>query len=429
MNKIIRLAARVLKAIFGEGFYRRTDVAGHTLEAWMAAARYGFPGRRLHVIGVTGTNGKTTTVQYISSVLGQAGYCVGASTTIHFRLGEKQWENDRNQTVTNPWHLQRLLRDMRKAGVDWAVLEVTSHALHQNRVGGVKFDMGVMTNLSPDHLDYHGTRDVGSYAASKAKLFKKARQAAVLNRDDEWYDYYHGVCGCASYSYGWSEEADVRIDQCRQKPDGAKIRLRYGERVVHTRLHMPGKFNVYNALAAAAVAFGLEIDWEQMRDGLENVAGMPGRMEPLRAGQDFGVVIDYAHTPAAFSNVFEALRSTTEGQIIAVFGGAPTHDYGGLGRTAGEHADLAIITDDEPMDADPDAIRSEVAKAAQDAGHARVREVPDRYEALAEAFAAAGPGDTVAILGLGHQMYRRIDGNRIEWNDREVAEGLLRAHS
>ncbi len=424
MNKAIRLIAKLLKRILGQGFYARTNVIGHSIEAWIAAAINGFPGLRLKIIGVTGTNGKTTSINYIASVLQAAGYKVGASTTANFRLGDEEWDNDLNATVTDPWALQKLLKRMLKERVDWVVLEVTSHALHQNRIAGTAFEMAVMTNLSPDHLDYHG--DIESYAASKAKLFKKAKRAAVLNHDDEWYQYFRQSAFHAVYSYGTNQDSDVRLDKVDLHSNSSHVKFRYGERIMELDLQLPGKFNVYNALAAAAVAFGLEVDYGDVRIGLEYLSGVPGRMEYIDAGQDFGVIVDYAHTPDAFENVLGNLRDIAKGRVIAVFGGAPTHDYQGLGEVAGRLADKVIVTEDEPMDEDPQKIRQVIYDAATKQSKAEVVEIADRKQALEAAFSEAKEGDIVALLCLGHQKYRRVEGNkRIEWDDREVAKKLL----
>lgn len=423
MDKLVRLAAKTLKKLFGQKFYQKTNVIGHTLEAWVAAAINGFPGKQLNVIGVTGTDGKTTTINFIDSILREAGFATGVSTTVNFRIGGEEWGNDQNMTVSSPWTLQKLLKRMRAADADWVVLEVTSHALHQGRVSGITFDIGVMTNLSPDHLDYHGT--VENYAAAKAKLLQKAREAVVLNRDDPWYDYFQQAPRCAVYTYGENEEASVRFDNTELRSNATRFRMRYGQRTLHIDLQLPGKFNLYNALAAATVAYGIDIDHQHVENGLESLSGVSGRMEPVHAGQDFGVIIDYAHAPDAFENVLESIRPLTEGRIIAVFGGSAMHDYAGLGTVAGKLADVVIVTDDEPMDMDPEEIRRAIVKAARESDHAEVHEVPDRREGIAGAFAMARPEDTVVLLGLGHQTYRRVGGERMPWSDREVAEELL----
>ncbi|MEX0749036.1 MAG: UDP-N-acetylmuramoyl-L-alanyl-D-glutamate--2,6-diaminopimelate ligase [Candidatus Saccharimonadales bacterium] len=396
----------------------------HFSRALLANLIYGFPARGLKVIGITGTNGKTTSANYLASILGAAGYKVGVSTTANFRIGEEAWDNELNMTTTNPFALQKLLRRMREAQVDWVVLEVTSHALSQYRTWGVPIHTAVLTNLSPDHLDYHGT--VEEYAATKAKLLCQARVATVLNRDDEWYDYFRKSAFHAAYTYGTAKEADVRLEKAKLHSDTSHIKIRYGERMMELDLQLPGKFNVYNALAAATVAFGLEIDWEDVQAGLKLLSGVPGRMEAIHTGQDFTVIVDYAHTPDAFENVLGNLRPVTKGRIITVFGGAPTHDYRGLGEAAGRLSDVVIVTDDEPMDSDPRVIREEIVEAARTAATAQVEEIADRRDGIARAFALAGADDTVALLCLGHQKYRRIgNAQRIEWDDRAVARELL----
>ncbi len=424
MNKPIRLIAKWLRKILGERFYQRTDALGHTLEAWVAAAVNGFPGKRLNVIGVTGTNGKTTAINFIDSVLRQAGYMTGVSTTVNFRVGEEEWENDRNMTVSNPWTLQKLLKRMRSEQMDWAILEATSHALEQGRLSGIAFDVGVMTNLRPDHLDYHGTME--NYAAAKAKLFRMAKRFTALNRDDEWYDYFQRQSRCTVYTYGEGEDTQVRFHDASFRPDGTGFQLQYGEETDDLRMQLPGKFNLYNALAAATVAYGLDVTTEDVVGGLEKLSGVVGRMESVEAGQKFNVIIDYAHSPDAYEDVLKSIQELTEGRVIAVFGGAANHDYTGIGMVAGRLADVAIVTDDEPMNTDPEEIRRAIVKATEESGHAEVHEVPDRREGIAGAFAMAEPEDTVVLLGLGHQSYRRVSGERIPWNDREVAEALLK---
>ena len=399
----------------------------HWLRALAANIRYGFPARGMRVIGVTGTNGKTTTVNYIAEILQAAGHRVGVSTTANFRIGDEEWLNELNMTTTDPFQLQRLLRRMRNAEVDWVVLEVTSHALDQYRVWGVPFQIATITNLTPDHMDYHGTMD--RYAACKARLLQRARQAVVLNHDDEWYEYFLQTPRHAVYSYGTNEDASVRVDRCQLSAQGAQARLRYGERVVHVDIALPGKFNVYNALAAAATAFGVEIPWQAVQTGLQRLQYVPGRMESVDAGQSFDVIIDYAHTPEAFQAVLSDIRTLTKGRVIAVFGGAPTHDYEALGRTAGANADVAVVTDDEPMQMDPEQLRQSVRTAAEEADHAEVVEVADREDAIAHAFSIAHPKDTVVLLGLGHQTCRRIGSTRMPWQERQVVEYLLEHRS
>lgn len=414
---------KILKTLIPKPVFNLLLSPYHLMRAVAANVMYGFPARKLKVIGVTGTNGKTTSINFIASILRAAGYKVGVSTTANFRIGDETWDNELNMTTTNPFALQKLLKKMKQSRVDWIVLEVTSHALKQHRTWGIPINTAVMTNLSPDHLDYHGTME--DYAGSKARLIKQAREVIVLNRDDDWYNYFRRAATHAVYTYGTHEEANVRLLKSKLNNDSSNIKIKYGERTLEADLQLPGKFNVYNALSAAAVAFGLEISWQDVSRGLGSLSGVPGRMETINAGQDFGVVVDYAHTPDAFTNVFTTIKSVTKGKIIAVFGGAPTHDYEGLGRVAGEMADIVVITDDEPMDRDPEELRAKIVAAAR-RGSAAVHDIADRRSGIKKAFELAGPDDTVALLCLGHQKYRRVAGKRIEWDDREVARELLK---
>ena len=416
---------KLLKKLLPRSLVRPLLRPYHFCRALLANIMYGFPGRNLKVIGITGTNGKTTSANFLSSVISAAGYRVGVSTTANFRIGDDAWDNELNMTTTNPFALQKLLKRMKNEGVDWVILEVTSHALDQHRIWGVPIHTAMMTNLSPDHLDYHKT--VEEYAAAKAKLLKLAQKVVVLNHDDEWYGYFRDSALHTVYSYGTHKSADIRLEKASLKADSSDIRFRYGERIMNLSLRMPGKFNVYNALAATAVAFGLDIGWKDVEKGLKGISGVPGRMEPIHAGQEFTVIVDYAHTPDAFENLLTSLRSTTKGKMITVFGGAPTHDYEGLGRVAGKLSDMVVITDDEPMGKDPDVIRSAIVENAKSMDKAKVLEIADRREGIKKAFDMAKPEDTVALLCLGHQKYRRVgEEKRIEWDDRKVARELLK---
>lgn len=392
----------------------------------MAYWKFGKPAKDLKVIGVTGTNGKTTTASYIASVLRASGAKVGLATTAQFMIGDEAWDNDLNVTVTNPYTVQKLMKRMKDAGVEWVVMEVTSHALVQHRVHGVPFHTAVMTNLSRDHLDYHGTME--KYAAAKAKLLKSARFEAVLNRDDEWYEYFAKASHQAQFTYGTNIECDVQLTKANLRADGSKIKFKYGNTEMTVDLHLPGKFNVYNAMAAAATGLGLELSPETVTKGLEDLLAVPGRMETIDEGQNFAVVVDYAHDGDAFRKVFESMKPLTRGSLIAVFGGEGERDPGrwtGMGEAAGELCDIVVLTDDEPLHEDPAKIRAAITESIKQGGQANVFEIPDREEAIAKAFKLAKPGDTVMLLALGHQKFRLVGDKRLPWDDREVARALL----
>lgn len=401
----------------------------HYGRAVAANAVHGLPARGMNVIAVTGTNGKTTTVNYIASILMAAGYKVGVSTTAVFRIGDKQWDNELNMTVTNPFALQKLLKQMKRARVQWVVLEVTSHSLHQRRVMGIPVHTAVMTNLSQDHLDYHGTMQ--SYAAAKARLLKRARKNIILNCDDDWFEFYQKLVGDRTlFTYGTGEKNDIRITKANLGAQGSKVSVNYGVEKLVLNLKLAGKFNVYNALAAAATALALSVKPEAVKVGLETLANVPGRMEAIECGQSFVAIVDYAHTPDAMENVFETLRPLTTGKLIAVFGSAGDRDRRKrplMGQIAAEHCDVAIVTDDEPHSEEAGQIRKSILKGANHThSKAKIIEIAERAAALKAAFAMAKRGDTVVILGMGHQKYRAMNEGKIEWDDREVARSLLK---
>lgn len=400
----------------------------HWSRALAANVRYGFPARGMSVIGVTGTNGKTTSAVMIATIMRDAGFKVGLSTTALFRIGSEEWVNDLNMTTTDPFALMKLLRRMRKAGVDWVVLEVTSHALAQSRVLGVPFEAAVMTNLTQDHLDYHGSMD--DYATAKAKLFKRAKRVCVLNRDDDWYNFFVQNCKVRSLSYGASEQADVRLQKANLSAKGTKLRLRgLNQHMVDVQTPMIGKFNAYNAMAAVTVCHGLGVDMEAIKAGLGEITGVPGRMEPVDTGQPFAVVVDYAHTPDAFRAIFETMRPLTKGRLIAVFGATGDRDKSKreeLGKLGAQMCDEIYITDEEPYTEDPASIIEEVAKGARKVKRgAKIHIVQERKEAIAQAFSGAKKGDAVLLLAIGHQQYRVVGTEKQPWDERKIARELL----
>lgn len=417
----------LLKKILPSWLYSPLLDPYHFLRAVAANIKYGFPARKLKVIAVTGTNGKTTTADLIASVLEAADFKVGLSTTALFKIGNETWDNDLNMTVTNPYELQALLKRMKEAQVDWVVLETTSHALSQYRIWGVPIHTAVITNLAADHLDYHKTME--RYAGAKAKLVKMAKQEVVLNRDDDWFEFFTKRSSKAHYTYGTNLECDVRLTKANLKPAGSKIGFNFGEESLVVDLKLPGKFNVYNALAAAAVGLGLQLKPSVVKRGLESLKGVPGRMEPVMAGQPFSVLVDYAHAPDAFIALFETMRPLTKGRLIAVFGGAGERDpnrWPGMGHAAGRLTDVAIVTDDEPHSEDPNKIRSIIVEAAKSEDKAKVVEEADRKQAFKIAFKMGLAGDTILLLCLGHQKYRLIGNKKVPWDDRQVAREVLK---
>lgn len=400
----------------------------HLMVAVAANVRYGFPTRNLQVIMITGTNGKTTTASLIAQMLTTAGHNVGLNSTTAYSFGGKVIPKKGSRTLADMFELQRMFKEMKQAGCDYIVLEATSQGLDQNRLWGVPCDVAVMTNLTQDHLDYHGTME--RYAAAKARLFQMRPRLIVLNRDDQWYSYFNQFPARErKVSYGTDEDATCRITNVKLSKDGSDINLLFDgahELTVHTNL--PGKFNVYNASAAAAVGYYLQLDPSQITDGIDALKTVPGRLERVDVGQPFEVLIDYAHTPDALQNVLSTLKTLTKGRLISVFGATGDRDRAKrpiMGEIAGKTADKIFVTDEETYSEDGAKIRAAILEGIKGKDRAKVTEIADRREAIAAAFKEAKKGDIVAITGMGHETERNMGGIKEPWNDPDVARQVL----
>jgi UDP-N-acetylmuramoyl-L-alanyl-D-glutamate--2,6-diaminopimelate ligase len=413
---------KLIKALIPRPLFRTIEPYGHWAEALLANIRYGFPARKLRVIGITGTNGKTTTAALVASVLEEAGYSVGVSSTAFFKIGTKYIDNELNMTVTKAFALQKLLRQMVKAKVDFAVLELTSISLAQHRSWGIKPEVAVLTNISQDHLDYHGTMEY--YVAAKQRMFRGNPKLQVLNIDDAYFADFNKLPAARTLTYGLKSGA-VTPGKLRVSPQGSSFELTYGDYSTPTNLKLAGEYNVYNALAAAAVGVGLGITADNIKVGLEAVDAVPGRMESIDEGQKFGVIVDYAHTPAALENLWKTLKAATKGRLIVVFGATGDRDKTKrpiMGAIAKAIADEIILTDEEPYTENPVDIIRQIEPGLK--GKKYQVEV-DRRKAIAAAFALAKPGDVVAITGMGHQKYKVVGDTKQPWDDRKVAREEL----
>lgn len=399
----------------------------HFLRAVVANFIYGSPAKQMHVIMVTGTNGKTTTAVLIAKILEEAGNRVGLSSTAFFQTGKEVIPNDKNMTVTNPFSLQKMLDKMRKAEVDWAVIEVTSHALSQYRTWGIPVEAAVMTNLTQDHLDYHGTME--KYAAAKGKLFAKKPNFIVLNSDDQWFEFFDKYeAKTKKVSYGTKESDECRIVSAKLGKKSSTLKLALGSEEIEVNLGLIGKFNAYNALAATATAYAIGVAPKYIKRGLEAVTNVPGRLEKIEEGQNFDVIVDYAHTPDALENSLETLKAMTKGKLITVFGATGDRDKDKrpkMGKIVGNLSDVAMVTDDEPYSEDPAKIRSEVIAGFHETA-ADMREVASRREAISMAIGQAKAGDTVYITGMGHQQFRIVGDHKEKWDDRQIAREILK---
>lgn len=404
----------------------------------ISAAFYAHPSRQLKLIGVTGTDGKTTTTFLIDAVLRAAGHRTGLVGTVAFRVGERLWDNELRRTTMDAPEIQRLLAEMVAQEVDYAVLETTSHALAQGRVVGCEYDVGVLTNVTRDHLDFHITID--NYRRAKARLFemlstaydKGIPKAAVLNADDDAYEFFRACSPKTVLSYGVEGEADVMAQGLRLSAAGSIFTAVTPSGSIDIKLRLPGAFNVYNALAALGTGLTQEIPLDSIAAGLESVAGVPGRMERVDEGQPFAVIVDYAHTPDALTKVLATLRPLTRGKLMAVFGCMGDRDQGKrpiMGRIASELADFFILTNEDPASEEPEAIVDEIEAGAVAAGRVRGQhylKIIDRREAIRTAFERARPGDVVLLSGKGHEHSMIVGEEQIPWDDRQVARELLR---
>jgi len=424
-EKVVQGVRKLLPtgAVHGlEEVYRRGRVQ-------LVSAKYGNPARSLKVIAVTGTNGKTTTVNYINEILKESGLTTAMFSTAVIEVAGKRQINDLNATVASTERMQSFFRDAKKAKVDYVVLEVTSHSLDQHKLSTVPIEVAVMTNLTQDHLDYHKTME--RYAEAKGKLFASNPKFIVLNRDDEWFDFFNQFPAEAQkITYGEHEEAEARIDRFKLYKKGSEATIVIDHQ---TKLEMatalPGKFNIYNMTAAAATAYLLGMKLTDIVEGVANLEGVPGRFERVVEGKGYDVIVDYAHTPDALQKLLEAAKSVTKNRVILVFGATGDRDKTKrpiMGEIAAKYADRIMLTDEESYNEDPQAIRDQVREGIERAGDTvRMTEIPDRHDAIAKALSIAMKGDTVLITGMGHEQFRIVNGERLPWNDGNVVREIL----
>jgi UDP-N-acetylmuramoyl-L-alanyl-D-glutamate--2,6-diaminopimelate ligase len=414
--------------------------------AHLSAEFYDHPSRELTLVGITGTNGKTSTTYLLEAILSAAGHRVGVVGTVNYRLGEDSWP----APVTTPesLDLQRLLREMRRRGASHVFLEVSSHALDLRRVDRAAFAAGVFTNLSQDHLDYH--RDLDAYFAAKARLFTEilpnggaSQGVAVLNLDDPRGRALKDAVKVPALTYGRHPESQVRPLNCRFRRDGLQVQLTtpFGELKIDSRL--VGPFNLSNILAAAATALALGLDPQAVARGIGSLAGVPGRLERFGPPQGPAVFVDYAHTPAALAQALAALQTLDFSRLLTVFGCGGDRDRTKrplMGQAAAAGSHLVIVTSDNPRTEDPEAIIRQIEPGVKAAGLAPLTEaaarrgepgylvLPDRREAIRLAVKLAQRGDAVLIAGKGHEDYQIWGSERRHFDDREEVAAALKEY-
>jgi len=413
----------------------------------LSAEFFDHPTEKLKVVGVTGTDGKTTTVHLVSDVLEAAGQRTGYATTVDFKLADHEWQNDTRQSTQEALELQEFCAELLVAGGTWGVLEATSHALALRKIRCIDVDVAVFTNLSPEHLDFHGT--LQAYLEAKGILFemlvqgrdKGVPKAAVLNADDPHWRYLADraagaadrAAGVRIISYGIDALADVQATILSADANGSKVKITAFGDSAELRLPLVGRFNVHNALAAVGAGLAAGATLGQARDALERAKPVRGRMDRIDAGQPFTVIVDYAHTPESLEKVLALLRPLTAGKLIAVFGSAGERDRTKrpmLAAVASKYADRFVITQEDPRLEDPVRILAEIEAGALEAGKQRDRDyrvIDDRTEAINAAIADAEDGDTVLLAGKGHEGSIIVGEEKRPWDEAAAARAALRA--
>ncbi len=389
------------------------NLGKHLPEAILANFRYGFPGRKIKVIGVSGTDGKTTTVNMIYQILKDAGKKVSMISTINATIAGISFDTGFHVTTPDRFQVQKFLSQSVKNGDEYMILEITSQGLDQYRAWGIPIDVGVITNITHEHLDYH--KNFENYRMAKARLIQAAR-VAILNHDDPSFSILKKLAGKKAkvVSFGLDDTSDVN-------PKQFPIMLR-----------LPGQYNLYNALAAAAVADNYGIDDKVILDSLKSFNSLSGRMEKIENNKGINIVIDFAHTPNALENVLQALRSETKGNLIAVFGAASKRDETKrpvMGQLAAKLADIVILTDEDPRFENGLDIIEQIQRGAIAAGAKLNQSLfvqPDRQKAINQAINLAKKGDTVGIFGKGHERSMSYQGKEIPWSDQEAVEKALK---
>ncbi|MHB1132446.1 MAG: UDP-N-acetylmuramoyl-L-alanyl-D-glutamate--2,6-diaminopimelate ligase [Chloroflexota bacterium] len=401
--------------------------------ALMAAAWHGRPGRRMRVVGITGTDGKTTTSTLVGAIFEAAGYNTGVITTVAATIGGRDMDTGLHTTTPDPLDFHAFMAQMAAAGVTHAVVETTSHGLDQDRTLGAEYDVAAITNVTHEHLDYHGS--FAHYRAAKAKLFQSLAttyrkrgvpKVAVLNVDDESYEFLRQFPGDVNLTYGLDHPADVRALDLAISVDG--IRLHAATPVGEISLTSPllGRYNAYNILAAVAVAVSQSVPAEAIVSGVAGVSGIAGRLDKVDAGQDFLAVVDFAHTPNALRRMLELARQLTKGRVIVTFGCAGLRDREkrpAMGEVAARLADLTVITSEDPRTEDPEAIMEAVAQGARRGGGregATYWRIADRAEAIKFAVNLARPGDLVVTSGKGHEQSMCWGTTEYPWSEHEA---------
>lgn len=443
----------LVKKIIPRNLFQSIEPMGHLAEAVTLSVLHGFPARGLKVIGVTGTNGKTTTAFMIHRMLHEAGFKVGLMTTVAYGAGMDIKPQVAHMTTASVPVLHKRIKELKEQGIEWLVLETTSHALAQHRVWGVPYSVAVLTNMTHEHLDYHKTFE--RYVAAKRMMFemtdknRKGLRVGIVNADDAQADNFaSAVANPVRYGI---ENGDVKATNVQLSSGGVAYETEIEGKTYHIKTHLPGSFNVYNSLAAVCVGHALGLTEAQVEQGIAALTGVEGRMTHIDEGQDFDVIVDYAHTPDSFEKIFKDLKPVVKGKLLVLFGSAGRRDEAKRtvqGSLAGKYADEVVVTEEDDRDMDGQEILEQIASGAEKQGKKRDENlflVHDRDKAVQFIMDRAQKGDTVLLLGKGHEKDILRNGPRaaelrhlqqddtnpervikIDWNEIEAARAALK---
>lgn len=424
---------KIVKKIIPKTVFKKIEPFGHLIESVLMNIWYGFPSHQMHVIGVTGTNGKTTTTFLIQKMLHEAGIKSAMLSTVAYGIGNEIENQYDHITTERAGKLQRRLREFKRAGVQWVVLESSSHSLAQYRTWGVRYEIAVMTNVTNEHLDYHVTFD--NYLEAKRRLFTIAarfgHKFGVVNADDPNAQKFIDTMP-KSVSYG-IKSGDLRASNIKLAADYSTYLASIGNDSYNIRINIPGDFNISNSLAAVAVGRELNLSKQQIEKGISALDGVEGRMTVVDEGQNFKFIVDFAGTPDAFERFFASIQPLVKGKLICIFGSPGRRDVAKRavqGEIAGRYCDEVIVTEEDNRDVDGDEILQEIARGAKIAGKVLDKDlfvVPNREDAIEFSIGCVkSPLDTIVLLGKGHEKtIERADGEH-PWSDIQVARKLLK---
>lgn len=407
----------------------------HKLQAIYANICYGFPGRRLKVIAVAGTKGKTTTTNIIARILEGSGHKVAMLSTANFQIGDKKWLNDVKLTTPSALYVQKFLNEAVKEGCDYAVLEASSHGLVQNRYWGIRISTAIVTNLTSDHLDYHKTFE--NYRDSHLGLVSRYLKKLVVNYDEP--NTHVMLKGAGDFSKAVFTMKDIiptqefnifRAENVIYSRNGSEFDFEFENKKYHVVLPLMGEFNVYNALGAISTCAAEGVPVEDMLKSLRDVKEIPGRLEKIEAGQDFEVIVDYAHSPESLENVYKTVRPYVKNRMIAVLGGTGDRDktYRAKGGAlADKYADVVVVTNEDPYSEEIEDIIDQVMSGIETKVlNKDLFRISDRGEAIEKAFSIAEKDDLVIITGKGCEQFMVCKDRKIPWDDREVARDVIK---